>query len=216
MIRMPLSIQRSLTRMRERAVLQVARLRCSAGFTLTEVLATVIILGLVTSLVATAVTVGVQQFTRSMAASESRMLFSSLQQDLKNDLGYTTTASANDKTGDEWNITGYKSINHGTETDKSLYLKALDSNGAEVPVPDGSVTGYGQLALCSQDGKIKNRLLGKAAYNYGLAASVKKLTYNEGKKLYTVTLLIADGADNDSLVDETFTIRAMVNEVIDQ
>lgn len=168
----------------------LGRLRFSAGFTLTEVLATVIILGLVTGLVATAVTVGVRQFTHSMAVSESRMLFSSLQQDLKNDLGYTSTASANGKAGDEWSITGYSSINHGTETGENLYLKALDSNGAFVPVSDESVTGYGQLALCSQDGKVKNRLLGKAAYNYGLVACIKKLKYNEDKKLYTVTLSV--------------------------
>lgn len=189
------------------------RLKNSDGFTLTEVLATVIILGFVTSLVATAVTVGTQQFARSMAASESRMLLSSLQQDLKNDLTYTTTAFRGDRSDGGWeDITGYYSSHHGYKKER-LYIKALDSNGGIENASEGAVTGYGQLALCTRDGKIKNRLLGKAAYNYGLTACVKELKYSDSEKLYKVTLSISDGNAGTSSVEETFTIKSLANKV---
>lgn len=186
------------------------RLKATAGFTLTEVLATVIILGLVASGVAMAVTVGSHQFTQSMANSESRMLFSTLQQDMKNDLSYTQTLFS-DKTpsGDEVvYVTGYKSLHHGDKND-NLFLKALDSEGsiAEPSGTSGELTSSGQLALCSADGKVKNRLLGKAAYNYGLTARVKSLTYDLKMKLFKVNLAI-DSADG-VLVDETFSVKAL-------
>ena len=186
------------------------RLKATAGFMLTEVLATVIILGLVTSGVAMAVTVGTQQFTQSMAASESRMLFSTLQQDMKNDLSYTSTLfSEETPSGDEVvAVTGYKSLHHG-DKNVNLYLKALDEDGTvvEPAVGSGDLTYSGQLALCSMDGKVINRLLGKAAYNYGLTARVKSLTYDPKTKLFEVNLAI-DSADG-VLIDETFSVKAL-------
>lgn len=186
------------------------RLKVTAGFTLTEVLATVIILGLVTSGVAMAVTVGTQQFTQSMANSESRMLFSTLQQDMKNDLSYTSTLFSDETPSGDGvvAVTGYKSLHHG-DKNADLCLKALDDDGAvvEPAVGSGDLTYSGQLALCSMDGKVINRLLGKAAYNYGLTARVRSLTYDPKTKLFKVNLAI-DSADG-VLVDETFSVKAL-------
>lgn len=186
------------------------RLKSAAGFTLTEVLATVIILGLVTSGVAMAVTVGTQQFTQSMANSESRMLFSTLQQDMKNDLSYTSTLFSDETPSGDGvvSVTGYKSLHHG-DKNADLYLKALDDDGTvvEPAVGSGDLTYSGQLALCSMDGKVINRLLGKAAYNYGLTARARSLTYDPKTKLFKVNLAI-DSADG-VLVDETFSVKAL-------
>lgn len=186
------------------------RLKSAAGFTLTEVLATVIILGLVTSGVAMAVTVGTQQFTQSMANSESRMLFSTLQQDMKNDLSYTSTLFSDETPSGDGvvSVTGYKSLHHG-DKNADLCLKALDDDGTvvEPAVGSGDLTYSGQLALCSTDGKVINRLLGKAAYNYGLTARVRSLAYDPKTKLFKVNLAI-DSADG-VLVDETFSVKAL-------
>lgn len=180
--------------------------RCSgsAGFTLTEVLATVIIIGLVSGGLATAVTVGSRQFMRSMAMSESQQLFSSLRQDMDNDLRYATKYLAN---SDDGSITGYLSPHHG-DKNNPLHLKALDDNGDFAESGD-SVTGTGQLALCSDDGKVKNRLLGKGAYNYDLRARVKSFTYDSSSNVYTIRLEIVQTALSETLVDETFTVKSL-------
>lgn len=197
----------SLRAMRKRRGLALKKLKDAAGFTLTEVLATVIILGLVSGGVAMAVGVGTRQFSHSMASSESQLLFSSLKQDLKNDLSYTTGVFSSEDSGSLRSITGYQSLRHADKREY-LYLKALDSEGNIVQATDGSTTGAGQLALCSADGKVKNRLLGKGSYNYGLVACIKELRYDTDSKLYTVTMTVEDGSGGD-LVNETFSIKAL-------
>ena len=185
-----------------------AKLKDTAAFTLTEVLATVIVIGLVSGGLATAVTVGARQFTRSMAMSESQMLCSSLRQDIENDLSYTKIVLGDEASGD---LTGYVSLHHADKT-QYLKLKALDDNGQPVNASGNDVTGEGQLALCSDDGKVKNRLLGKAAYNNGLKACVKKLQYIEDKRLYVVELAIySDASGSEPLADETFSVKALNN-----
>lgn len=185
------------------------RLRQAFGFTLTEVLATVIIIGLVSGGLAMAVSVGSRQFMRSMALSESQLLFSSLRQDMTNDLRFASLI----KKEDSGSVTGYQTLHHA-DKNKRLYLKALDDNGNIVAPQDG-VTGVGQLALCSKDETVKKRLLGKAAYNYALRAQVKSFEFNEDNNRYTIQLIIFQTSSNEKLLDETFTVDAL-NNVSDQ
>lgn len=180
-----------------------AHLRSQAGFTLTEVLATVIILGLVTAGMATAITVGVQQFNKSMALSEGQQLYSSISRLLENDLRFSGAPSASGP------VTSYQSINYSNE--QMLYLEALDDEGNVVSPANGETTGYGQLALCSHDegSTVKNYLLGRAAYNYGLRAKVKSFNYDKGAHYYTLELVIGDPSQGYDVVDETFTVYSL-------
>lgn len=182
--------------------------RSCVGFTLTEVLATVVVVGLVSGGLATAVSVGTKQFTRSMAMSESQQLFSMLRQDMDNDLKYATQYLPGD---DEFHVTGYISPHHG-DKDNPLYLCALDDKGEVAEPTNSSLTGLGQLALCSENRKVKNRLLGKGSYNYDLRARVNSFTYDDTKKTYVIDLEIVQASLNESLVHETFSVRAL-NEV---
>lgn len=180
-------------------------LAARGGFTLTEVLATVIVIGLVSAGLATAISTGTRQFTRSMALSESQQLFSSLRQDIDNDLRYSPQYLEG---ADSSDVVGYATLHHGDKT-KSLFLKALDESGAVVEASSGSVTGVGQLALCSADETVKNRLLGSGAYNYGLAARVNSFKYDSDAGEYIINLEIRQTSLNESLVNETFTVRAL-------
>lgn len=188
----------------------------NSGFTLTEVLATIIVVSLVSGGLATAVTVGSRQFTQSMALSESKILYSTLEQEMKNDLAYTKTFLSYDSgVGHEYNVTGYASESHSSE--KPLFLRALDESGSSVVAPatdeDGKgqqdVTGAGQLALCSSDNiEVRNRLINPAAYNYGLKAKVISFKYYEDKKLFTVNLVIVN-SQGDYLAGSTFSVKAL-------
>ena len=188
------------------------------GFTLTEALATVIVVGLVSAGLATAVTVGSQQFSRSMAMSESRVLCSIIEQDMKNDLTYATNIVWGEKSADKPNsyaVKGYESSHSSSE--QPLYLKTLSQDGKQVTSPvstdsgEETLTGIGQLALCSADNvQVRARLVSSKAYNYGLKACVKSITYNVEKKRFTVSLVITTQDDlSNNLIDENFTVNAL-------
>lgn len=179
-------------------------LAVARGFTLTEVLATVIIIGLVSGGLATAVSVGSRQFMRSMALSESQQLFSSLRQDMDNDLRYSSKYL---KGSNADTIAGYISPHHGDDKNP-LYIRALDDDGNITRAGD-CTTGVGQLALCSDNEKVKNRLLGKGSYNYDLRARIKTFTYDSANSVYTIELEIVQTSLNETLVDETFTVMPL-------
>lgn len=174
--------------------------RSESGFTLTEVLATVIILGLVTAGMAMAVTVGVQQFNKSMALSEGQQLYSSISRLLEIDL---RLAEAPRSSGP---VSEYKSQVHPST--EAVHLEALDDDGNIMDPAGEDVTGYGQLALVSQSDTY--HLLGKAAYNYGLRAKVKSLRYDKATSCYTVELIIGNPAQENPVVDETFTVFSLL------
>lgn len=211
---------------RTRAAGAAAKRRRQAGFTLSELLTTVIIVGLVTSLLATGATLAATQYTRSMALSESFMLYSTLEQVLDNELTYTQTVYG-EKLGDgTYKVTGFDSKHYiavdapavsvtsagaaGGTSDPAgtRYLMMVDDNGNAFGM--GTADAYGQLALCSSDGASVNRLLGKAAYNYNLVARIDGITYNPNSMLFSVSLKIAQSTDTSKpLVSEVFTVRAL-------
>lgn len=201
------------------------RTRATAGFTLTEALATVIIIGLVTATMAGGVALASKQFTRSIAHSQAQQLYSSLAQTIDNDLRYTNTYY-----GSADNVTGYTSFVHGVPESKKnivlgddakLYLKTLASDGTE----QGLGT-PGELALCNdvstntdedKNKKLTNRLVGRGSYNNGLKASITSFTYDSNAKLFSIDLVISQ-VDSDgnatTFIDQTFTVKALNNPTV--
>lgn len=187
-----------------------ARLKASGGFTLTEALATVVVVGLVSVGLVTAVTVGVQQYNRSMALSEAQQLYSSLSRLLDTDLRTSPLADEASGAAGVVKITKYQSVKFGSE--KTVFLEALDDDDNVVNAAEGETTGFGQLALCSHDegNTVKNHLLGAKAYNRGLRAKVKSFTYNPSNNYYSIELVVGiPGTDSEELVDQTFSTYAL-------
>lgn len=190
------------------------RLQTQGGFSLGELLVTVLIVGLVTCLLATGATLATTQFMRSMAHSESFMLYSTLEQVLDNELSYTQTIYGSESSENTYAVDGFQSRHYIAVDGESgkvstCYLMTVDSGGAAHPMSQAG--SYGQLALCSENGKNINRLLGTAAYNYGLVARVGSLTFDSASRLFTVNLIIArsSGEAFEELVNETFSVRAL-------
>ena len=182
-------------------------LRNQDGFTLTEVLATVIIVGLVSMMMAGGIMLANKQFVSSMAHSQAQQLYTTIAETIDSDLRYvgnTTSDFAVDASG-----VHYKSEKHGDETladSNYLYLKTLDDKGNVQ-----SMDTYGQLALCTADGTTKNRLLGKGFYNNGLVVKISSLEYNETIDCFVVTMSVAQKNDTaHPIIDaKRFTIKAL-------
>lgn len=192
------------------------------GFTLTEALATVIIVGLVSAILAGGIALATKHYTQSMSASEGRMLYSSLQQILETELSYTSTYTYSSRSAAGVDsVTGFSSKHFKAKSDEA-------SSGSATPIAtenlctlaDGdagvtiqSMSTPGRLAMCSADGKVTNPFLGTGAYNYGLQASISEFTYNTATGFFTVRLVISRGSgdDTDTVVDESFSVRGMNN-----
>lgn len=180
-------------------------LSSTSGFTLTEALATVVIVGLVTCILASGIALASRQYTQSMVASESQMLYSSLQQVLDTELRYTSKVYC---TGDS--VDGFVSKHYiskdGAETN---LLATVDDDGNVQPVGTP-----GELVLSkslSADETAVNRLLGTGAYNYGLKASIPSITYDQSSKYFTVNLVISRGTGSNEQVcaKGEFSVKAM-------
>lgn len=190
-------------------------LKCRAGFTLTEALATVIIVGLVTSILASGIALASRQYVQSMSVSEAQMLYSSLQKILDTELRFTSNFAA-DAYG---NVTSFESKHYiakgtagsegGLTPTKVLCTVPSGSNGSKATVP----TEPGLLGMASGigDNEVTNLFLGEGVYNYGLEASVTRFIFNEDTGFFELTLIISKGSDDDKQVfaEGSFTVRAL-------
>lgn len=190
------------------------------GFTISEALATVLIVGLVSIILAGGIALATRHYTQSMSASEGRMLYSSLQQILETELSYTSTYTYSSRSAENVDsVTGFSSRHYKAKSEDA-------SSGSVTPIAtenlctllegDAGVTIQsvgtpGRLAMCSADGKVTNPFLGAGAYNYGLQASISQITYNTATGFFTVRLVISQGSGGDAavVVDEPFSVRGM-------
>lgn len=198
-------------------------LKQRAGFTITEALATVVIVGIVTAILAGGIALATRQYTQSMSNSEAHMLCSSLQKVLDTELRFTNTinASASGVSG-EYRVTGFESKHYKAKDTSAggaasytatsvLCTVAEGENGTVVQTPENP----GQLAMASSiaNDAVYNPFLGSGAYNYGLQACVKKLTYNQAGKYFSVVLEVTQGSGSNAsvLAHEEFTVKALNN-----
>lgn len=183
--------------------------RQAAGFSLTEALATLVIVGLVTIMLASGIALATRQYTNSLASSQSQMLYSSLQQILDTELRYTSEVFTKD--GSAVGFTSKHYIAKGN--DVTNLLVTINANDEINPM-----TEPGELALSNsfdQDETAVNRLLGSGAYNYELKASVQSFSYDSITHDFFVRLYITKGSNlDDPLAKGDFTVRAMNNPKI--
>ena len=174
------------------------KLHSKRGMTLVELLSALLILSLVTGGMAAAVSLGTQQYQKSMRDAEAQVLYSTLMTVLSNELMYTTDIRVDDDKG-IGNVAQFMSQNYVIEGN----LSTLMTDNA-----DGN--DYGKLLL----GNSKNTdeymsVLGKASYTRGLSAKVTKFQYHNSEHYFIVELSI--GYQGAPYYTKEFHVRS-VNE----
>ena len=141
------------------------KLRNQNGLTLTEMLCTVIIVLLFSSLVAVGANAAVRSFRISMADSQAQELCSTLTTAISDKLRYCTV-----------------------ETDNTVFIQGV----GYVKGPADkifTVNDRGQVYLG------ENKFLGAYAYPEGLKVKDFSVEYNDTKRVFTVKFQIKDGRD---------------------
>ena len=193
------------------------RLSSTAGFTLGEVMVTVIIVGLVAVGLTQAVGLGSHQYIKSLRTSESKVLTSTLETVIGNELRNTTKFTVQTDSGEEIDFSSDDMSTEGSGTvtqflsvtysnvNTPTHFASLDSDGN---VLDSSQ--YGQVALGgTADGSdYYNLILGAGSYTTGLTARVDSVTYDSSTCLFTVTVSIGVGQD-EAYSSTTFNVRAL-------
>ena len=157
----------------------------SYGFTLTEMLCTVLLVSLVSTMLVTGVLMGSKQYNRSIRISEAQQLNLTIETILANELKYSNRI-------EEENVLS-----------NDLTAISILKNDKDEAVSDGK---YGQLSFT--DGTSYNRVLPKGSYAKELGVKITSLTYDQNQKCFHVAMDI--GTDKiGSLISENFVVRAL-------
>ena len=167
-----------------------------SGFTLVEMLCSVLLIGLISAGLARGVSLAFYQYKRSVRHSSSYQLFTTLQTIISNELKYTNkiTLDEND------NVDKFYSVTYALKGNlTSLYI--LDQN-------EKVTDGYGEVAF--GDGKDYNYLLSSKSYSDSLGAKCN-ITYDESSKIFTVELKIGVNDEENPYIEQTFSVRSIEN-----
>ncbi len=153
------------------------KLFARGGFTLTELLASIVVLLLVSMMMVTGVNFALRTYQKSMAASEAQTLCSTL------------TVAISDKLRFCSNVT--KDTSGGVQ---QIFIQNVGTVDEAFQLKDG------QVILGT------TKLLGAAAYPEGLQVSRLTLDYDTDSNIFTISLEIADksGAPQS---DTTFQVK---------
>lgn len=188
------------------------RVRASrSGFSLTEALVTLAIVGLVTSAMATGIAFAVKQYDESMATSESRVLQSTLKNAIQNELAITNMVVLDGNEADaSRQVVAFFSPNYAVKEGYSEF-KLVNSR------TDSSGNPYGELALGTGSDKTKwKKLISSSSYHKNLGAQVQVVYHKADEATgvpahFTVAMKILGGPDR-VMVDDTFDVVPL-NEV---
>lgn len=165
----------------------------SKGFSLIELLATILILSLVSGGIVTGVMLSNKQYKSSIRQSEASELYNTISSLLNYELKLTNEVKL-----DADKLVAFKSISYQIDESSLCNIYVLYESG--YPAGDS----YGRIAFGNNDKK--NYLLGNAAYTNGLGAKLN-ITYSETNKMFMVDLDI--GYDTKSVIHQTFNVRAL-------
>lgn len=178
------------------------KLRNSKGMTLSELLVATIIMLLVSLALTTGVALSNKEFVSSIRQSEAEELYSTINNLISNELRYTSSINATNNV-----VTSFQSMTFTPRNSSKSAIILLDDDGDALTYDD-----YGQIAIGDENNH--NRILGSASYTKNLGAKVN-ITYTNRANhsdYFTVRLQIGVVGSNSSIIDRTFTVRAL-NEV---
>ena len=171
------------------------KLHSKRGMTLVELLSALIILSLVTGGMAAAVSLGSQQYQKSMRDAEAMVLYSTLMTVLSNELTYSTDIHV-DAQG---TVQRFMSQNY-----------VIKGNLSTLMTDDSDGNGYGKVLLGNSENTDEYMsVLGKASYTRGLSAKVTKFQYHNSEHYFIVELSI--GYQGAPYYTKEFHVRS-INE----
>ena len=165
---------------------------------LLELLCAVLILLLVTLGMTTGIRLGVDRFAKSMRISEAKILYSTISTVMAGELRYTADVTV-DAAG---NVVDFQAVNFG----KKQYAQSPPCRNFYSMEEDGTPTeSYGEIGYGTEtSAEDMERILGSAAYNYGLTAKVDRISYDDSKGIFTVGLSI--GYKGESYLSQEFQV----------
>ncbi len=179
----------------------IRKLKSKSGMSIGELLVAMLIVLLVTSGVASGMRLAVTQYEKSMVQSEAKVLCSTLESIITNEIGNTENIELGSQTGvNEYELVSFFSEAYrltgaeaGTGNSRFYSVKVTRDDGGKhmERVPDGE---YGEIVLGREDGGVFNcnQLLSSSAYSsYNLGARVAA-TYDVVKNIAHVKLEISD------------------------
>ena len=185
------------------------KLISNSGMSIGELMVAMLIVLLVTSGVASGMQLALNQYNRSMVQSESKLLYSTLKNEITSELSITDKGSV--ETEGDADANGFKKL-------KSFYAKNYTmehaySSFCSVNVDDDgnmtkSDTEFGELLLgtINADNSVSGTLLvpSKTYSKYGLKAKAD-VKYNEARGMFRVFLTVDNGIGVPP-VDDTFDV----------
>lgn len=176
----------------------MSRVLDDGGYTLVEALVTLLIVLLVTAGVAGGVAFAQRQFERSIALSESKVLYSTLENAIRNEIAYADLISA------EGGTVRFTSMNYADESgeDPMWELAAVDGDHM-------ATGGRGEIALVRNGtgGLIMARLLPSTAYTREMTASVDTEETTIGGETPAIKVSIGIySASGSEMLGEDFTV----------
>lgn len=160
--------------------------RAKAGFTLVEMLCSVVLVILVSIGLANGVQLAVESYTRSIIHSESQVLCETL------------TTAVSDK------LRNCKEISPNA-VPLQFFCEGVGKNSSFASDSDGHVLLGNQAQLAQNEQK----LLPDRAYPYGIRASVEVKEYDAQNRVFTVTVRVTDKAQTETLAESEFEVRCL-------
>ncbi len=175
------------------------KLHNKKGMTISELLVATIIILLVSAGMVTAIRQATENFAKEKAQSEAKVLCSSLETEVENELRYTTWIEKKD------GVYRYQSKTHAN--DDSLTTLALEESTAKEFTINGISRKYGKVVLFYPDvttGDNEIKLLPDGMYPLNLRAYMEITDYTQYR--FTVEISIVD-KDGKELIQDNFTVE---------
>lgn len=158
------------------------------GFTLVEMLCTIVLILLISALVVTGVQLGVKSYHRSISDSEAQVLCSTLTTAISDELRYAGTVHLAENAQTPYDLTEF-----------TFFSQRYGDYAAFTVNSDGQVLLSG------------NKLIPSKAYAYGARARLA-IEYDPNEGRFTVTLSIYDRDESRELTKNTFEVKLLNRE----
>lgn len=166
------------------------------GFTLTEMLATLIILGFVTLCVASGVATAVRCYQDLMFESESRLFISSLNESLEDILRYAKVLDEGTGKRENPDEDGYKKV-----ATISFYKEKYSKNNKQLST---YVLIPGEFSVENRTGRLKlnDSVVGGAGiYSQSLYIENFELRFHESRRIFKFSYTVRDGRNHSTESD---------------